>query len=88
MHILINIIFACRRHVLDMGQGLHDVGTIQWKLFLGLLVAWILTFVCVVKGVKSTGKVCCYAKFDNTLKQLECHPLLDAILDLLYELIS
>ncbi|KAJ8302950.1 hypothetical protein KUTeg_019346 [Tegillarca granosa] len=43
--------------VLQISSGLDDVGGIQWHLVVALLVAWILVFICLMKGVKTVGKV-------------------------------
>ncbi|XP_078509883.1 sodium- and chloride-dependent GABA transporter 2-like [Lissotriton helveticus] len=45
------------RHVLHMSDGIENMGRIQWKLALCLLLAWIICYFCIWKGVKSTGKV-------------------------------
>ncbi|XP_033647489.1 sodium- and chloride-dependent creatine transporter 1-like [Asterias rubens] len=45
------------RRVLGISNGLHEVGTIRWELALCLLLAWVLVYFCIWKGVKSTGKV-------------------------------
>lgn len=44
--------------VLDMSEGV-DIGTseIKWQLVLCLLFAWIVIFLCLSKGIKSSGKV-------------------------------
>ncbi|KAJ8275789.1 hypothetical protein COCON_G00075410 [Conger conger] len=42
--------------VLDQTSGVEVAGTLRWELCLLLLVAWILAYLCVFKGVKSTGK--------------------------------
>jgi len=34
-----------------------DFGTPLWKLSLSLLAAWIIIFLCLMKGIKSSGKV-------------------------------
>lgn len=43
--------------VLERTLGLEQTGTLRWELFLLLLLAWILVYLCIFKGVKSTGKV-------------------------------
>ena len=40
-----------------MSEGLHDMGGLRWQLVLCLLGAWLLVFVCLIKGIKSQGKV-------------------------------
>ncbi|KAJ1166001.1 hypothetical protein NDU88_006413 [Pleurodeles waltl] len=45
------------RQVLHLSDGLENIGTLQWKLALCLLLAWIICYFCIWKGVKSTGKV-------------------------------
>ena len=34
-----------------------DFGTPDWKLSLCLMLAWIIIFLCLIKGIKSSGKV-------------------------------
>uniref|UniRef100_A0A1I8F4K3 Transporter n=1 Tax=Macrostomum lignano TaxID=282301 RepID=A0A1I8F4K3_9PLAT len=43
--------------VLNITSGIEDLGGIRWELFAALLVAWVLVFLCLVRGVKSSGKV-------------------------------
>ncbi|KAJ8342900.1 hypothetical protein SKAU_G00328280 [Synaphobranchus kaupii] len=43
--------------VLERTSGVEEMGTMRWELCLVLLVAWILNYLCIFKGVKSTGKV-------------------------------
>ncbi|XP_035800300.1 sodium- and chloride-dependent GABA transporter 2-like isoform X1 [Amphiprion ocellaris] len=45
------------RRVLGISQGIEQIGTLRWDLALCLLLAWILCYFCVWKGVRSTGKV-------------------------------
>ncbi|XP_049639169.1 sodium- and chloride-dependent betaine transporter [Suncus etruscus] len=45
------------RRVLSITSGIHDLGTLRWELALCLLLAWILCYFCIWKGVKTTGKV-------------------------------
>ncbi|XP_048765155.1 sodium- and chloride-dependent glycine transporter 1-like [Ostrea edulis] len=46
-----------QHNVLRRSDGIEDLGSVQWHLVLVLLVAWILTFVCLIKGIHSVGKV-------------------------------
>lgn len=50
----------CRREqVLGVthSSGLGDPGPVQWPLALCLLAAWIVVFLCMMKGIRSSGKV-------------------------------
>ena len=65
MHPLkLNFVFAAaclslanRHRVLDSTGGLDEVGSLRWELVAALAVAWLLIYVCVFKGVRSSGKV-------------------------------
>ena len=54
-HLLRHLDFRLR--VLKIGNALDEPGTVNWDLALCLLLAWIICYLCVFKGVKSTGKV-------------------------------
>ncbi|XP_062616935.1 sodium- and chloride-dependent glycine transporter 2-like [Saccostrea cucullata] len=43
--------------VLDLSDGLHEIGSLNWRLLLCFIVAWIVVCLCLIKGVKSLGKV-------------------------------
>uniref|UniRef100_A0A8C8SAC5 Transporter n=1 Tax=Pelusios castaneus TaxID=367368 RepID=A0A8C8SAC5_9SAUR len=38
-------------------SGLDDPGPVRWPLAICLLVAWIIIFLCMLKGIRSSGKV-------------------------------
>uniref|UniRef100_A0A668B071 Transporter n=1 Tax=Myripristis murdjan TaxID=586833 RepID=A0A668B071_9TELE len=44
------------RRVLNISSGIEEVGSLRWELALCLLLAWIICYFCVWKGIKSTGK--------------------------------
>ncbi|XP_064624664.1 sodium- and chloride-dependent glycine transporter 1-like [Lineus longissimus] len=44
-------------YMLDLSEGFHNMGEVKWQLALCLLLAWIIVFLCLVRGVKSSGKV-------------------------------
>ncbi|KAK2155964.1 hypothetical protein LSH36_225g01061 [Paralvinella palmiformis] len=43
--------------VLDISDGFHDMGVIRWQTAVSLLGAWTLVCLCLIKGIKSQGKV-------------------------------
>lgn len=43
--------------VIRVTDGPGQMGAISWQLLLGLVITWILIYLCVRKGVKSVGKV-------------------------------
>ncbi|XP_008283676.1 solute carrier family 6 member 11a [Stegastes partitus] len=45
-----------QRRVLSISSGIEVLGKIQWDLSLCLLLAWVICYFCVWKGVRSTGK--------------------------------
>ena len=47
-----------RRRVLKISEGIQHLGALRWELALCLLLAWVICYFCIWKGVKSTGKVC------------------------------
>ncbi|XP_055004203.1 sodium- and chloride-dependent GABA transporter ine [Boleophthalmus pectinirostris] len=44
-------------NMLQQTGSVEETGTLRWQLFLILMLAWILIYFCIFKGVKSTGKV-------------------------------
>ena len=44
--------------MLDVSDGIHDINTIKWELAGCLLLAWIVVYIALWKGIKSIGKVC------------------------------
>ncbi|XP_035681588.1 sodium- and chloride-dependent glycine transporter 2-like [Branchiostoma floridae] len=46
-----------KHYVLDISEGLEHPGTVKWQLALCLFLAWLLIFCCLIKGIKSSGKV-------------------------------
>lgn len=49
---------SCFRHyVLGQSSGIEETGGVRWSLALCLVLAWIIVFLCLSKGVQSSGKV-------------------------------
>nr|XP_011456838.2 sodium- and chloride-dependent glycine transporter 1 [Crassostrea gigas] len=46
-----------QNEVLQITEGIEDLGTIRWELLICLAIAWIVIFLCLCKGVKSSGRV-------------------------------
>ncbi|XP_063439424.1 sodium-dependent neutral amino acid transporter B(0)AT3-like isoform X3 [Mytilus trossulus] len=45
------------RETLNVAPSINSKSVINWKLVLALLAAWVVVFLCMVKGIKSSGKV-------------------------------
>lgn len=52
--------------VLDITEGLHDLGGMRWELAGCLFVCWVFVFCCLLKGVKSMGKVIDFKYFNTS----------------------
>ncbi|XP_071087304.1 sodium-dependent proline transporter-like [Haliotis cracherodii] len=44
-------------NTLRVSTGLHEMDGLQWHLVVVLFAAWVIIFLCLMKGVKSVGKV-------------------------------
>ncbi|KAJ8045966.1 Creatine transporter [Holothuria leucospilota] len=42
---------------IHLSTGIDDLGGINWQLMLCLMGSWVLVYLCICKGVKSSGKV-------------------------------
>ncbi|KAL6479346.1 hypothetical protein MHYP_G00127790 [Metynnis hypsauchen] len=45
------------RRVLSVSSGIEEIGKVHWEILLCLGAVWIISYFCIWKGVKSTGKV-------------------------------
>ena len=54
------MVLFCRDRVLQITKGVDDMGDIQWELTLCLFFAWVVIYLCICKGIKSSGKVCAH----------------------------
>ena len=46
-----------RHGMLGQNEVMEDTGQIKWDLALVLALAWVICFMCAIKGIRSTGKV-------------------------------
>ncbi|XP_033106887.1 sodium- and chloride-dependent glycine transporter 1-like isoform X2 [Anneissia japonica] len=46
-----------RNEVLQLTEGIEDMGSMRWQLAACLFLAWVIVYACIFKGVKSSGKV-------------------------------
>lgn len=44
-------------YVLGLSSGIEETGSIKFSLAACLLIAWVIVFLCLCKGVQSSGKV-------------------------------
>ena len=50
--------FVARRNgILEISSGVEDSGGLKWQLVLAHVIAWVGIYFCVIRGVKSVGKV-------------------------------
>lgn len=45
------------RYVLEITKSIDDFGEMRVELVLCLIIAWVLVYLCLFKGIKSSGKV-------------------------------
>lgn len=57
LNFTVSLLCMFRRRVLRISSGIDEIGELHWDMALCLLLAWILCYFCIWKGVKSTGKV-------------------------------
>ncbi|UYV60163.1 SLC6A7 [Cordylochernes scorpioides] len=46
-----------KNYMLDLSPSLDEFGPVRWQLALCLLLAWVIVLLCLIRGVKSSGKV-------------------------------
>ena len=44
-------------NVLEITDGIDNAGKMNWEMFGCLLLAWVLVYFCIWKGIRTTGKV-------------------------------
>jgi hypothetical protein len=59
----------CRKRVLQMSEGIDDIGGIQWELLGCLVLGWALVYIIIWRGLHASGKVreaVCTHTYPNT----------------------
>ena len=49
--------FFWYRHTLDVSPSIEEPEGIKWWMALCLLLSWVVVYICIRKGIKSSGKV-------------------------------
>ncbi len=52
-------VYFPRYNVLEISDDVSIIGGINWKMFGCMAAAWALVFICLSKGIKSSGKASC-----------------------------
>ena len=50
-------LFLISRKVLSRSGSIGELVAVKWDLAITMLAAWLLLFICLIKGIKSSGKV-------------------------------
>lgn len=45
------------REILEITDNIGEIGGIVWPLFYSNVIVWTVTYLCIIKGVQSVGKV-------------------------------
>lgn len=45
------------RKTLNISPSIEESGSIQWELAVCLILAWLVVYLCILRGTESTGKV-------------------------------
>lgn len=51
------ILYINRKETLKISSGIDEPGSLNVPITISVLVAWILVYFCIWKGVRTTGKV-------------------------------
>ena len=57
---------------LGASDSIGRAASFNWKIFLCLLLAWVVVYLCLFRGIKSSGKVCVA---NTVLLDPPCHKL-------------
>ena len=52
-----NVFLSLSHHILQISESISEMGSVSWQIVLCLVLAWIIVYLCLIKGVASSGKV-------------------------------
>ncbi len=58
--------------MLNISTSIEVTGSMRGELVLALLVAWVITFLCMLKGIKTSGKVSSMSSFLYPFILIDC----------------
>ncbi|KAF8565393.1 hypothetical protein P879_05260 [Paragonimus westermani] len=71
-------------NVLEISEGIDQMGRINWKMVLCLIASWIITYICSIQGVRSLGKASSAGKYAKQAKNLYSAAYVTAIIPCLF----
>jgi hypothetical protein len=49
--------YSYRNYILEKSSSMDELGGINWKLFISLAIAWLITAVVLLRGVEIMGRI-------------------------------
>lgn len=53
------------RHTLNLTPSIEEDGGLQWRILLCHVCAWSVLYVCIIRGIETSGKVQHITSFSN-----------------------
>lgn len=60
-----SILYFFFRETLNVSENIEETTTWNWKITLCYIAAWIVIYICIIRGIKSSGKVSAILGFRN-----------------------
>ena len=57
IHFCNNFFFHFSNAVLGISSGIHEIGGVRMELFAYLVLAWVIVYLVIWKGLHNSGKV-------------------------------
>lgn len=58
------------RETLNVSESIDETSTWNWKITLCFIAAWLVIYVCVIRGIKTSGKVSSLRSITDSLKSV------------------